>query len=203
MVHVHFRIFLLFAVCLCLAPGCSTVEISANLIYENSAAAPGGATGELLLARAVERHSALKLPGGKALLGSVKNSGTEIVTADSAVDWVGLAMTEELTAAGFRVTSVPELPRGVPRGVNVAILGVGVEQENNFVMVTSTANLRLEVEVWRDGASVRTFSAESEAQEIGVDRSSKPITGALMRALQGAMRKIVPDVVRHLDTRPR
>ena len=201
MVNVHFRIFSLFAVVLCIASGCSTVEIRANLVYE-SVAAPGGATGEILLARAVERHNALKLPGGKVLLGTVKNSGTEIVTADSAVDWVGLAMTKELTNAGFRVTSVPELPRGAPRGVNVAILGVGVEQEDNFVMLTTTATVRVEVEVWRDGANVRTFSAESEAQEIGIDRSSKPITGALMRALQGAIRKLVPDLVKLLDTRP-
>lgn len=178
--------------------GCGSVDKKVDLRYERLGGLKGGA-GELYIARPVERHDIAKKPSGAFILGRIKGTEADIVTEDSISDWVMSALSEELTFAGYHVKVVPELPESPPKGIKVVIFKVIAEQEAGLVTIKSTTDLKISFELWKGKRNVRNLSVETGAEEKGMDRSSEPINTALKKALQNAVQKAVPDIIKALE----
>lgn len=180
--------------------GCGGVDKKVDLRYERLGELRGGA-GELYIARPVERHNLAKKPSGAFILGRVKGTDADIVTEDSISDWVISALSEEFTFAGYHVKVVPELPESPPKGIKVVIFNVIADQEAGLVTIKSTTDLKISFELWKGKRNVRNLSVETGAEEKGMDRSSEPINTALKKALQNAVQKAVPDIIKALEAK--
>lgn len=99
-----------------MATACSHFDQRAGLTYEKTVNATGG-SGELFIAKPIEKHNAVKKPSGMLILGAVKGTDRAVVTKDSIGDWVMLALMKELYIAGYNVKAVSELPENVSKGL--------------------------------------------------------------------------------------
>ncbi len=178
--------------------GCGGVDKKVELRYERLGGLKGGA-GELYIARPVEKHNIAKKPSGAFILGRIKGTDADVVTEDSISDWVMSALSEEFTFAGYHVKVVPELPESAPKGIKVVIFKVTANQEAGLVTMKSNTDLKISFELWKGKRNVRNLSVETGAEEKGMDRSPEPVNTALKKALQKAVEKTVPDIIKALE----
>ena len=73
--------------------GCAAVEKKVDLTYQRTTDVRRG-SGEIYLAKPVIDARLQKMPG-RTILGSVQNTGTQIVTTDDISDWVIRALSNE------------------------------------------------------------------------------------------------------------
>ena len=106
---------------------------------------------------------------------------------------------KELSAAGYDVRTVQDLPPGAPKGVEATIVALSANQSTGVFMVTTVTEMKLEARLTKDGAVVKTLSASVRDHDEGTDRSPEPIRVALERTLQRALRELIPDIVRSLE----
>ena len=181
---------------LLLVAGCAPLEKHVDLTYERVATSRS-ASGEIFVAQPTMEQRLTPLPGGRQILG--KSGDADIVIDTSPADWLLLAFVEELSAAGYNVKTVALLPPGASEGVLPSILILSAHQSSEVVAVTTQAEVKLEAQLWRNGQLLKTLTASARDQEEGMDRSSEPIRQALEKALQSAMRELLPGIVESLD----
>lgn len=181
-----------------LIAGCGGIEKKVDLKYERLAEAKGG-TGELYIAKPVERHNIIKKPSGVLVLGVIKGTDADIVTEDSIADWVMFALFEEFYLAGYNIKVVPELPESASKGMKVVILKVAANQEAGLMTIKSNTDLKISFELWKGNRNVRNLTIETGAEEKGIDRSPEPVNAALKKSLQKAIQKAVPDIIKAFE----
>lgn len=177
----------------CLLFACASVEKRVDLTYERAVETKGG-SGEVYLARPVVEVRLEKIPG-RTVLGSVRNRGTQIVTGDDVSDWVFDALAGELRHAGYEIRRSPALPAGAPKGVVVRVVGLSADQQDKGVFLTTSSEMALSAEIWKNGRLSKTFTARVSSQDDGMDRSGEAVGSSLRKTLQSAMRELVPGVV--------
>ena len=172
---------------------CSSLEKKVNLNYRTAVHGLAG-TGEVYLARPVIQQREQVLPGGRVVLGSVKEKGTQIVTEDNISLWVADALAGELKSAGYQVKSVPTLPAGVPRGVFARVSQLSCGQTDDGLLLTTTTSISLAADVWKDGRLLKTVTASASSQDQGLDRSGDFVAVSLRKTLQLAMQELLPGI---------
>jgi hypothetical protein len=177
--------------------GCSTLEKPVDLTYSHAITA-GGGSGEAYLAMPVIEPQLLKMPRGRTVLGTVKGATTQIVTSDDVSQWIMGALTDELHSAGYEIKKVPRLPPGVPQGVSVRVVTLSADQATDGLLLTTTTNISLAAQVWKQGVLVKTLTAEAAREDQGLDRSGTFVAATLQKTLQSAMGQLIPDVIRVL-----
>ncbi len=171
------------------------MEKRVDLDYGTFVNATGG-SGEVIIAQPVMKESAVALPSGGRIVG--KSGNADVVIGESPANWLLSALVRELTAAGFTVKTVATLPSGVSKGVRAAMVSLSANQSSGVVTITTIAEVKLEVELWRDGRPLKTLTASARDQEEGMDRSSEPIRWTLEKTLQRAMQELIPTMVEAL-----
>ena len=156
-------------------------------------------SGEVFLARPVLEEKLPVLPGGRVVLGYVEGTGEQLVTQDDLSAWVAGALAGELQSAGYDVRRTSSLPERVLRGVVVKIVRLSVRQKNGLLLATST-DINLAVDVWKDGRLVKTLTAGADSKDEGIDRSGDFAAASLRRQLQWVMQELVPDIVKTLSS---
>jgi len=177
----------------CLLIGCATVEKRADLTYQRATDVRGG-SGEIYLAKPVIDVQFGRMPG-RTVLGSVRNTGTQIVTTDDISDWIMGALSDELYHAGYEIRTVPTLPVDTSRGVLVWVKGLSADQADKGLILTTSTGMELSAEIWKDGGLSKTLTVKVGSQDEGMDRSGKPVTAALQKTLQSAMTQLLPGIV--------
>ena len=162
-----------------IAAGCAPLEKRVDLTYARAVNATGG-SGALFAAQPIMKQSLPLLPSGRQVIGA--GEGSDLVTKDSPANWLLSALVQELSAAGYKVETGPNLPAGVPKGVTASILTLSANQSSKMVTVLTVTEVRLEIKLWKNGQLVKTLTASARNQEEGVDRSSEPIRWALRSA---------------------
>jgi hypothetical protein len=181
---------------LLIAAGCAPLEKRVDLTYERFVNATGG-SGSLFVTQPILKQRLPLLPSGRQVIG--EGEGTDVVTKDSPANWLLSALVQELSAAGYKVETGPNLPAGVPKGITASILTLSVNQSSRVVTVTTVTDVRLEAKLWKNGQLIKTLTASARDQEEGVDRSSEPIRWALEKTLQRALQELVPDIIASLQ----
>ena len=174
--------------------GCATLEKPVDLTYSHAVTA-GGGSGEAYLAMPVIEPHLLKMPRGRTVLGTVKGTATQIVTSDDVSQWIIGALTDELHSAGYEIRTVPRLPPGVPQGVSVRVVKLSADQATDGLLLTTSTDISLAAEVWKQGVLVKTLTAEAARQDQGLDRSGTFVGATLQETLQSAMEQLVPDII--------
>ncbi len=181
------------AVTACLLIGCAAVEKRADLTYQRATDVRGG-SGEIYLAKPVIDVQLGRMPG-RTVLGSVGNTGTQIVTTDDISDWIMGALSDELYHAGYEIRTVPTLPVDTSRGVLVWVKGLSAEQEDKGFILTTSTGMELSAEIWKDGRISKTLTVKVSSQDEGMDRTGEPVTSSLQKTLQSAMVQLLPGIV--------
>jgi hypothetical protein len=177
----------------CLAAGCASVEKRADLTYMRATEVRGG-PGEVYLAKPLIDGQLRKIPG-RTILGSVQNTGTQIVTTDDASDWIGRALTDELRHAGYEVRSTPALPPDVNKGILVRVTRLSADQEDKGIILSTSTEMELSAEIWKDGRLSKTLTVKVSTRDEGIDRSGEPVGASLRKTLQSAMVQLMPGIV--------
>jgi len=177
------------------AASCAQVEKRVDLTYGRFVNASGGA-GQVFVAQPIEQYSVAALPAGKQVIGKAENA--DVVTKDNPATWLLSALAQELSAAGYEVKTVPNLPADASKGVKAAILALSANQSSKVLTITTVTEVKLEIQLWKNGQLINTLTAGARDQEEGLDRSAEPIRWALEKTLQRAMQELVPDIIKSL-----
>ncbi len=116
-------------------PGCAFIDQRLDLAYERgTTAVPGRGSGIVAITKPTGPE--LDVKNGQAIIGTVKNTygmTTAKAIANTPVqEWIMGALSTELTGAGYQVQSLDSLPANCPRGVEVRIVKVWVDQDPGF-----------------------------------------------------------------------
>lgn len=179
---------------------CSPADKRADLSYDRTVNAKGG-LGELFIAKPSVKFDASRNASGDLVIGIIKGTGRDVVTRDDVSDWLMRAFSEELNAAGYRVTEVQKLPGEVSKGLAISVSKLSADQTPETLTISTVSNMKVGAEVWRDGKLVKILTVTADSEEKGIDRSAEPITNVLKRALQDIMRRLVPDIISTLEQR--
>lgn len=179
----------------CIA-GCAPVQQRVVLTYERFVNASGG-SGQIFVAVPETRYSATPFRAEKEVLG--KTGEEDIFTQDNPARWFFTALAEELSAAGYEVKACPELPDNISKGIKPAIVGLSANQSFNVLTVSTVAEVKLEVQVFKNGRLIKTLHSGARDEYEGVDRSSEPIRSGLEKTLQGALKELIPDIIKYLE----
>lgn len=178
--------------------GCAFVDQKVDLSYETVVNAKGG-SGDVFIAKPKEIHNLNKKPSGEWIIGTVKNTygmkTADVVTSNDIGDWITGALLKELNLAGYNVIPVKELPDDVPKGIDITILRVFVDQDVGFWTVGAISDLQFTIELWKNGVKVKIFNVSAKGDERDVLGTAQTKGISLKKALQSAMRQAVPEII--------
>ena len=176
----------------CFFVGCAAVEKKVELTYQRpqtSGEARGDLPGKPIIDARLQ-----KMPG-RTILGSVENTGTQIVTTDDISDWVMRALSDELRHAGYEVRTGPAPPVNVPRGILVSVARLSADQEDKGLLLTTSTEMELSAEIWKEGRLSKTLTVKVSSRDEGMDRTGEPVGASLRKILQSAMFQLMPGIV--------
>jgi hypothetical protein len=174
--------------------GCAGFEKHVDLTYERLGTGKS-LTGEVYLAKALVEQSFPRLPGGRIVLGSVKNSGMQIVTSDDVSRWIDSAVMEELYSAGFDVRTVSSIPEGALRSIRVRVVRLDSNQQSDGLLLLTSTEISLAADIWKKGRLLKTLTVDASSQEQGVDRSGKVVSASLRANLRTALEQLMPGIL--------
>ena len=182
--------------------GCAFVDQKVDLSYERTVGAKGGA-GDIMIAKPVEMQSLTKKGENVWVIGSVKNTygvrTADTVTDNNLGDWVVRALTQELTDAGYLISHVDKLPPGIPKGLDVTVLRVWVDQDPGFWSVGAISDVQFNIDIWKNGTKVKTVNIAGKGDDRSIAGTAETKGLSLKKALQAAMRQAVPELIRTLE----
>lgn len=178
--------------------GCASVDQRVNLAYGRIGNFRGG-SGELLIAKPIEKDNAFMNLSGALVIGRIKGTGREVVTTDSVSDWLMLAFVQELYTAGYNVKTVSELPADVAKGITITVTELKADQVFGTVTVRTHIGIKLSVGVWKNGRLVKTLPIKADRDEEGVSRSATAVSTLLQQDLQDLMSNLVPNIIETLE----
>uniref|UniRef100_A0A7C4EK99 Lipoprotein n=1 Tax=Thermodesulfovibrio aggregans TaxID=86166 RepID=A0A7C4EK99_9BACT len=181
---------------------CAFVDQKIDLTYERTVNAKGG-SGEVFIAKPKNNTGLNKKPTGEWIIGTVKNTygmkTADVVTSNDIEDWIVKALMQELSFAGYTVTPVIELPEDVPKGIDLTILKVFVDQDVGFWTVGAISDVQFTVEIWKNGVKVKIFNVIAKGDERSIVGSAETKGISLRKALQSAMQQAVPEIIKTLE----
>ena len=196
--HLWTTSVILLLVFLFSTTGCSPLlEKRVELSYQ-ALVRTGGGSGEIFLAQPIEQHNRVPLPGGKWAIGKV-DGVTDVVSTESAGNWLIAALREELLAAGYQVKTGGDLPARVVKGLKVTILTLSANQVSKMLTISSITEVKVDAQLWKNGQLVKTLTVGARDEEEGVNRSSEPIRLALQKTLQTVMQDLIPKIIKVLE----
>ncbi len=178
--------------------GCTPLEKRVDLTYQKSVTGQHG-SGDVFVTRPVVEPQMPKVPGSLPVIGTVKETGTRIIATSDVSDWVMAALMQELYAAGYEVRTVPQIPPAARKGVHVRVTRLSVIQNIENLLVTTTTDIALAADIWKNGQLVKTLNVSTGGQDQGFDRSAGFVAESLQKVLQSAMQQLIPGIVKTLE----
>jgi hypothetical protein len=181
----------------CLA-GCATVDQKIALNYAPVDRPFGRHDGEIIVTR-VEPPSSVKNSRGEWIIGSLNNvhgvHQADLLSDRSLGEWITDAMVLELKHAGYTITSAPSLPADVSRGILITDINVFLNVNKGLVSDRIKHELTFNVEVFLNGAKVKTFTVASRDNSTLLTASRETKENIMLQSLQDAMQQITPDII--------
>jgi len=213
---------LFVATCLCAGGGCSLVDENIRLTYAQPKTS-SRPTAQLASAgrNAASNASALssapvvevarpadpaieKKEKGRSVIGNVRNTYgmvmASVVTADSLPNWFAESYARALTAAGYQAKVVDQLSPGCPRGVELEIRRLFVDQDPGMLTVGSIATLEYRMTLTKNGRKVQqidwtaTGSGDRGLVQTGTTES------AVRKAMRASLDRSIPYINAALST---
>ncbi len=174
--------------------GCATSR-KVTLLYQ-PVVHDGKGAGTLHLAAAPEASNRADI---QWVLGTVKNDDGEsvgdIVSPIAPVDLVTDALRQELSSAGYTVSTDGSLPPGAAKGVVVTGVEIHLGDVASLVKEEGSSRVKISLELWKNGEKTRKFTYESSFSDFAVKDRDQLLPTILQKALQGAMERAVPEII--------
>jgi hypothetical protein len=181
----------------CLA-GCATVDQKIALNYAPVDRPFGRHDGEIVISR-VEPPSSVQNSKGEWIIGSLNNvhgvHQADLLSDRSLGEWITDAMMLELKHAGYTITSAPSLPDAVSRGILITDINVFLNVNKGLASDRIKHELTFNVEVFLNGAKVKTFTVTSRDNSTLLTASRETKEKIMLQSIQDAMQQIIPDII--------
>jgi hypothetical protein len=177
--------------------GCATVDQKIVLNYSPTDRLMGRHNGEITVSR-IDTPSFIKNSKGEWIIGSINNvhgvHQANILSDRSLGEWITDALLLELKRAGYTVVYASVLPTGTPNGVLITDIKVSLNVDNGTFSDEAKHELKFNVDVFLNGAKVKTFTVASSNKSTFLSASKEDEEKIMLQSLQDAMQQIVPDI---------
>jgi hypothetical protein len=178
--------------------GCATVDQKISLNYAPVDRPFGRLDGEIVVSR-VDPPSSVQNSKGEWIIGSINNAHgvhrADLLSDRSLGEWITDAMVLELKHAGYTVTSAPSLPAAISRGILITNINVLLNVDKDLASDQVTHELTFNVDVFLNGAKVKTFTVASRDNSTLLTASREAKEKIMLQSLQDAMQQIIPDII--------
>ena len=186
------------ALALALLGGCSMVDQAITLNYAPAERAFGRQNGVIAVAR-TEAPSA-RNSRGDWVIGSLNNvhgvRQADILSDRSLGEWITDALLLELKHAGYSPAYMPALPADAANGILISDIRGFLNLNKGLVSVDTKHELRFNVDLFRNGAKVKSFAVVSrDSQKLALNASREEQEQIMRASLQDAMQQIMPEVI--------
>ena len=182
--------------------GCATVDQKIALNYAPVDRPFGRHDGEIVVSR-VEPPSSVQNSKGEWIIGSINNvhgvHRADLLSDRSLGEWITDAMALELKHAGYTVTSAPSLPAAVSRGILITNINVFLDVNKGLASDQIKHGLTFNVEVFLNGAKVKTFMVASNDNSTLLTASRETKEKIMLQSLQDDMLQIIPDIIAQIE----
>ena len=184
--------------------GCATTTPPVSVLYSPSVGERGG-SGDLFLKTSMGHADISQANKVRWVIGSRKHSDGmatgEILSTASAEDIVLEALKRELTASGYRVQLGPTMPPGVHKGLELSLVQVDVVETDAVPRVEATAEIKVSLQVWKNGVKTRKFSYGSRTSDFAITHRARLPRELIEKGLYEVMNQAVPDIVSVLEVK--
>ena len=183
--------------------GCATVDQKINLSYAPGDRSFGQHSGEIVVSR-IDPPAHIRNSKGEWIIGSLNNvhgiHQADLLSDHSLGEWITEALLTELKHAGYAANFIAALPPGTARGVLVTDIYTSVNVDQGSVSDEVKYELKFNVEVFLNGAKVKTFTLASRNNKtvplsISIEEKEK----ILLQSLQDIMQQIIPEIIALTD----
>ncbi len=179
----------------CAMAGCATANRKVTVLYE-PVVHDGTGAGELYLAGTPASKGNADI---QWVIGSVKDSDGEpvgdIVSPIAPADLVTDAFKQELTTAGYAVSTVASLPPQAAKGLVITGVEIHLDDVTSLVKDEGAGRVKISLELWKNGAMFRKLSYESSFSDFAVEDRDLLDQAILQKSLQGAMKRAIPEII--------
>ena len=185
--------------------GCATTPPPVSILYSPSVEARGGAG--ILFLKASDKHSAsnkenqIRFVIGKQMDSYGMIIG-EVLSVNSEEDMMLDAMKRELTAAGYSVETGTTMPQGVPKGLDLTTVRVGLNETTSIPKIKAEGTVKVSMDVWKNGVVVKKLGYESKVSDSSIINRDILPREIIERGLLGVLSQAVPDIVSSLEPKP-
>lgn len=195
------------ATCACLAflaalGGCATIDQKIGLNYARQNDSIVKHSGEVVVtysdSSTLSRNSA-----GEWIIGSLNNvhgvHQANLLSDRSPGEWIAQALLYELRMAGYSASLAPVLA-GSSRGIQVSDIELVFQVNKGVVTADTRQELKFNVNVFRGGSKVKTFTVASrDNRTFPVTASAEDKEKVMLVTLQDAMRQLMPDIITQIE----
>lgn len=182
-----------------LVSGCATMDQKVSILYEPTIKARLG-SGDLYVATSADQSGTAA--NVQWVVGSVKdtdgNKVGDILSPTAPVAVIRDALTQELTAAGYSVTTGP-LPAGVTKGVVISGATIELGETTSIVKAEARGKVSITLDLWKNGRLFRKLSYESGFSDFAVKDRDLLLPGLLQKGIQDILSRAVPEISRALE----
>lgn len=184
-------------------PGCATVDQKISLSYAPVESSFGQHSGEIVISR-VDPPSPARNSRGEWIIGSINNvhgiHQADLLSDRSLGEWITEALLLELKHAGYTANFNATLPPGTARGVLVTDINASVNVDQGTVSDEVRHELKFNVEVFLNGAKVKTFTlASRDNKTVPLSISKEEKEKIMLQSLQDTMQQIIPEIIALTD----
>ena len=181
--------------------GCAQVTHKVDILYSPLAKYRGG-TGSLELV-----NTDGKLENGidssiRWALGQIKNSDGavtgEIISTIRPQDAVIDAFNQELSAAGYKVSSSNKSDKHTEKGIVFTNISIQLDEVPSFTRLESSCAILLKMDLWKSGAVIKRIEYGSKLSDFAVVDRELLSSNLFQKSIQEIMHQALPDIIRYL-----
>jgi hypothetical protein len=195
----------ILASCLALSGlgGCTTIDQKIGLNYARNYDSLVRHSGEISVTREATQ-SAVKNSRGEWIIGSLNNvygvHQADLLSDRSPEEWITDALLHELRQAGYTATYAESFPAAVARGITITNINAFLVVNKGTVSTDTKQELKFNLEIFLNGDKVKTLTVASrDNRTVPLDASKEEMERIMLQSLQGAMQRIVPEVMTLID----
>jgi hypothetical protein len=199
------RLLLVVASCqvLTITGGCAFVDQKIGLNYARPDQSPVRHSGEISVTRAAARPSP-RNGAGEWIVGSLNNvhgvHQADLLSDRSPEEWITDALLHELRQAGYTASYAESFPLAARHGLAVTGVSVFLTVNKGAVSAETRNELKFNIEVYRNGDRLKTFTVASRDDRIVPFNASKEEKERIMlQSLQDAMQSTLPEIIALID----
>ena len=194
------RFFVLLAVLT--SSGCAQVAQRVDVLYSPLATFRGG-TGNLEIVDLNAQRTSSTDPSLRWAIGQIKDSEgmpvNEVISSIPPYEVITDAFKQELSTAGYRVTSAKALDKSTAKGVVFTDISVQLDEMPLAGRLETSCAIMLKLEIWKSGAVVNRLEYRSKYTDTAVKERQLLPQAVFQQAIREVVQKAVPDIISQLE----